>query len=95
MKRTYTIAMPLSADELGRWLEEHNVELSISCVLARYCVRLEWGRVLSYNDETGRHTETRVLTRYDHDLTVALADAIGTAKRLMAEGWKAQAAAEQ
>lgn len=61
---SFTIKLPVAADELGRWLEAHGASISICCMLGTYHVTV------------GRNWK---VSRYNRDLTVALEDALRAA----------------
>lgn len=80
--RTFTINLPLSADELGRWLEANGALLSIQCALGTYHVTVSKKKLHSYGDELGSHSEHWEVSRYNRDLMVALEAALRAAGAL-------------
>ncbi len=81
MPKIITLTLPTSADELGRFLETHNITLSLSCELGTYHVHLERTRVISYSDERGIRRETWRVSRYKKDLDEAIREAVTEMQR--------------
>ncbi len=50
MEHSYTILLPISGETLGKWLEENNATIEISCQLGTYHVRINRHRLDSYKD---------------------------------------------
>ena len=79
---TFTIKLPVAADNLGRWLEANGGNISICCMLGKYHVHVGRKNRLSYNDADGEHSEHWEVSRYDADLMVALEGALRAAGAL-------------
>lgn len=52
VEHSYTILLPISGEKLGRWLEENNAAVRISCALGTYHVHINRHRLDSFK-ETG------------------------------------------
>ena len=79
---TFTIKLPVAADDLGRWLEAHGACITIHCMLGEYHVRVGQKKLHSYSDALGEHSEHWEVTRYNRDLMVALEGALRAAGAL-------------
>jgi hypothetical protein len=77
--KTFSIVLPESADDLGRWLDQNGGEISISCALGSYIVTISWAKLHSYSDARGMHKETWSVSRHNVDLQMALTAALETA----------------
>lgn len=85
-KMIYDLDLPLSKTQIGKWLEMHGGEISISCVNAVFCVRVGWKKLHTYSDDKGQHSEIWSLSRHDKDLPKALKDATDAAVKVSQEG---------
>ncbi len=80
---TFTLNLPLAADDLGRWLEANGASISIQCMLGEYHVHVSKKKLHSYGDELGEHSEHWSVSRYNRDLMVALEAALRAAGALL------------
>jgi hypothetical protein len=78
--QNYTIMLPVSATPIGEWLELHGGEISITCMMATFCVRVSWKKLHTYSDDKGEHSEKWSVSRYDKELAKALKDATEAAE---------------
>lgn len=83
--QTYTITLPLSEMPIGKWLETHGGEISISCMMAIFHVRVNWKKLHTYSDDKGCHSENWSVSRHDQDLAKALKLATEAAVAVAAE----------
>lgn len=51
MEHSYTILLPISGESLGRWLEENNATITISCALGTYHVHINRHHLKSMKEE--------------------------------------------
>jgi hypothetical protein len=79
---TFTIKLPVAADELGRWMAAHGVSITILCMHGAYHVTVGRKKLISYGDELGEHSEHWEVSRYNRDLMVALEAALRAAGAL-------------
>mgnify|MGYP003428596160 CR=1 FL=1 len=79
MKIQYTLKLPVAADDLGRWLEEHGGCITIACMLGTYHVTIGQKKVLSYSDADGQHYEAWEVSRYSRNMMEALEEALRAA----------------
>lgn len=74
-ERLYKISLPFSNEDFGRWLEENNATIEISCQLGTYHVLINRHR-LDAHKETGNLSVTRSgdvrVSVYDKEFDVAL-----------------------
>jgi hypothetical protein len=52
IEHSYTILLPISGESLGRWLEENNASIAVTCQLGTYNVRINRHFLGAYK-ETG------------------------------------------
>lgn len=50
-EHSYTILLPISGESLGRWLEENNASIRITCQIGTYNVRVNRHLLLSYKEK--------------------------------------------
>jgi hypothetical protein len=70
--RRIKATLPISEHPLGAWLDAHGGELSVTCQLGQWCVRVSWCELVSYSDEHGAHRKTWEVVRYAPDFGEAL-----------------------
>lgn len=50
IEHSYTILLPISGESLGRWLEENNASIKITCQMGTYNVRVNRHFLGSYKE---------------------------------------------
>lgn len=75
----FTVTLPTADDALGRWLDEHGGNISMSCTMGIWCVRVSWRRLISASDDKGRHVEDWDVARYHRKPDVAFNRAVRAA----------------
>lgn len=68
--------LPAAIEDFGRWLEQNNATIEISCSDGQYQVTVTRGKLHSYSCEHGRHSEQWVVTRYGRHLVETMGDAL-------------------
>lgn len=78
VERSYTILLPVSGEDFGKWLEDNNATIEISCQLGTYHVCINRHRLDSYKD-VGNTSVTRSgdvrISVYDKVFEAALLNA--------------------
>jgi hypothetical protein len=82
---TYKITLPESGENLGKWLEQNNARLEITCSLGKYCVSVRKHYPGSYTEERNtsvQRSSTVTVNAYGDMFSTTLSEAMRLANEV-------------